>query len=102
TAVGAAGGALGIGLSPRFTGGKATTADTRFLLYGRLIVVQDRAGAAILGEQRIAAVAGQVQVERLIGLSLGVAIADDRDGFRRLAGIEGQRAGLGDIVTVTR
>jgi len=55
----------------------------------RSIVVQDGADAAILGEQRIAAVAEQVQVERLVGLLLAVAVDDNRDRLRRLAGVEG-------------
>ena len=59
----------------------------------RSIVVQNRAEAAVLGEQRIAAVAEQVQVERLVGLLLAVALDFDGDGLRRLAGSEGQRAG---------
>src|SRR5262245_48082902 len=43
------------------------------------IVVQDRADAAVLREQRIAAVAEQVQVEGLIGpFVLGVALDVDR------------------------
>src|SRR5438034_8996711 len=78
----------------------ATTAGMRLLLYGRLIVVEDRAEAAILGEQRIAAVAEQVQVERLVGLLLVVALDFNRDRLRRLAGVEGQRAGPGDVVAV--
>src|SRR5947208_112390 len=45
----------------------------------RSIVVQDRADTAILGEQRIAAVAEQVQVERLVGLLLAVAVDGNRD-----------------------
>src|SRR5438105_15092187 len=66
----------------------------------RSIVIQDRTGAAILGEERIAAVAEQVKVERLVGLLLAVTVDDDRDGPRRLAGCEGQRAGFGDVVLV--
>src|SRR5437867_142154 len=65
-----------------------------------LIVVQDRAEAAVLGEQRIATVAEQVQVEGLVGLPLAVAVDFDRDGLRRLAGGEGQRAGLDDVVAI--
>jgi hypothetical protein len=49
-------------------------------------VVQDRAEAAVLGEQRIATVAEEVQVERLVGLLLAVALDFDGDGLRRLAG----------------
>src|SRR5215831_3016551 len=64
--------------------------------------VQDCAEAAVLGEQRIAAEPEQVEVERLVGLLLVVALDFDGDGFRRLAGGEGQRAGLGDIVLVAR
>jgi hypothetical protein len=52
----------------------------------RSIVIQDRADATILAEQRIAAVAEQVQVERLVGLLLVVALDFDRDRLRRLAG----------------
>ena len=48
------------------------------------IVVQDRADAAALGEQRIAAVVEQVGVEGLAGLLLGVAFSSDGDGPRRL------------------
>jgi len=50
------------------------------------IVVEDRADATILGEQRIAAVAEQVQVERLVRFLLAVALDFDRDRLRRLAG----------------
>src|SRR5258708_4454017 len=64
----------------------------------RSIVVQNRADAAVLGEQRIAAITEQVEVERLIGLLLAAAFDFDRDRLRRLAGGEGQRTGLGDIV----
>src|SRR5436305_87500 len=52
----------------------------------RSVVVQDRADAAILGEQRAAAVAEQIQVEVLVGLLLAVAVDDDRDRLGRLAG----------------
>src|SRR5262249_2678755 len=60
----------------------------------------DRADAAVLREQRVAAVAEQVEEERLVGLLLAVAVDDDGDGLRRLAGGEGQRAALGDVVVV--
>src|SRR2546425_1154833 len=53
------------------------------------IVVQDRAEAAVLGEQRIAAVADEVEVECLVGLSLAVALDFDGNRLRRLAGGEG-------------
>jgi len=66
------------------------------------VVVQDRVEAAALREQGITAQAKQVEVERLVGLLLAVALDDDRDGLRRLAGGEGQRAGLGDVVAVAR
>jgi hypothetical protein len=52
---GAAGETFGVLLSPGFTGGMATTVDMTLLLYGRSIVVQDRADATIHNEQRIAA-----------------------------------------------
>src|SRR5262249_1970946 len=64
------------------------------------IVVQDRAGAAALGEQRLAAVAEQVEVEVLAGLRLAVALDLDRNCLRGLARGEGQRPGLGDVVAV--
>jgi hypothetical protein len=68
----------------------------------RSIVVQDRAEAAVLGEQRIAAAAEQVEVERLVGLLLAVALDFDGDCLRRLAGGEGQRAGLDEVIAVAR
>ena len=68
----------------------------------RSIVVQDRAQAAVLCEQRVAAEPKQVEVERLVGLLLAVALDLDGDGLRRLAGGEGQRAGLGDVVAARR
>src|SRR5262249_32655434 len=40
------------------------------------VVVQDRAEAAVLGEQRIAAQVEQVQIERLVGLTLVVALVN--------------------------
>src|SRR5688572_504234 len=66
------------------------------------IVVDDRADATVLGEQRIAAESIQVQVERLVGLLLAIPLDFDRDRLRRLAGGEGQRAGPGDVVVVSR
>src|SRR5262245_52511045 len=48
---------------------------------------------------RAAAIVEQVQVERFVGLLLVVALALNRDGLRRLAGGEGQRAGLGDVIS---
>src|SRR5262249_6333432 len=64
------------------------------------IVVQDRAEAAVLREQRIAAEAEKVEVERLVGLLLGVALDLDGDGLAGLAWLEGQRAGLRDVIAV--
>src|SRR5262249_46126556 len=66
------------------------------------IVVQDRAEAAVPGEQCVAAELEQVQVERLVGLLLAVALDLDGDGLRRLAGGEGYRAGPGGVVGVAR
>ena len=66
------------------------------------IVVQDRADATLLGEERIAAVAEQIQVKRFMGLPLAIALDFDGNRLRRLAGGEGQRAGLGDVVAVAR
>src|SRR5262245_31508418 len=48
------------------------------------IVVQDRADAAALGEQRVTAIAKQVQVKRLVGLLLAVALDFDGDRLGRL------------------
>jgi hypothetical protein len=62
----------------------------------RSIIVQDRADAAILSEQRIAAIAEQIEVERLVGLLPAVPLDLDGDGLRRLAGGKGQRAGLSE------
>src|SRR5437773_5032004 len=56
----------------------------------RSIVVQDRAEAATLGEQRVAAVTEQVQVERLLRFLLRVAVYHDGDSLGGLAGGEGQ------------
>ncbi len=72
----------------------------RFSGGGLLIIVHDRAEAPILGEQRVAAIAEQVQVERLVALSLAVTLDLDCDRFRRLARGEGDRACLGDVVAV--
>src|SRR5262245_43882433 len=55
------------------------------------IVVEDRAEAALPGEQRVAAEPEQVQEERLVRLLLAVALDFDGDGLGRLAGGEGQR-----------
>ena len=63
-----------------------------------LILIQYRADVALLSEQRIAAVAEQIQVERLVGLPLAVAFDLDGDGFGRLAWEKGDRPGLGDVV----
>src|SRR5262245_16223041 len=62
--------------------------------------VQDRVEASVPGEQRVAAEPEQVEVERLLGLLLAVAVDDDRDRLGRLAGGEGQRASLGDVTVV--
>src|SRR5262249_40643250 len=63
------------------------------------VVVEDRADAAQLGEQRVAAVAELVQAERLVGLPLAVAPDSDGDGLARLIqGDDGQRAGCGGVV----
>src|SRR5262249_7715920 len=96
----AAGEALGVVFSSGFTGGMATPADIRLLREGRSVIVADRPDATILGEQRIAAVVEQVQVEVLVGLLLVIAVDDDGDGLRRFTGVEGHGAGLGDIVAV--
>src|SRR6185503_10651051 len=64
---------------------------------GASVVVEGRAGAAVLGEQRMAAVADQVQEKHLVGLFLAVGLDLDRDGLRRLARGEGQRAGPGEV-----
>src|SRR5262245_12983496 len=66
----------------------------------RSVVVMDRTVAAVLGEQRVAAVAEQVEVERLVGLLLAVTLDFDGDGLPCLTRGEGQRAGMGDVVVV--
>jgi hypothetical protein len=68
----------------------------------RLIVVEDRPDATTLGEQRVGAIPGQLEVEVLVGFLLAVPLDNDRDRLRRLAGREGQRPGPGDIVAVAR
>src|SRR5262245_51814055 len=67
--------------------------------HSRSVVVQNRAGAAALGEQRVRTVAEQVEVEVLVGLLPAVPLHFDGDGLRRLAGGEGRRAGLSDLVS---
>src|SRR5262245_20080797 len=68
----------------------------------RSFVAEDRADAAILRDNRVDAGAEQVQIERLVGLLLVVALDLDRDGLRRLTGEERQRAGFGRVVVVAR
>src|SRR5262249_37136827 len=68
----------------------------------RSIVIPDRAHATAPGEQRIAAVAEQIDAERLVRLPLAIAVDRDRDRLGRLAGGKGQRPGLCDVVVVTR
>src|SRR5262249_18449841 len=102
TAAGAAGEALGVLGSPRLTDSTATTAGMWLLRQRRSIVVENRAHAALPFEHRIAAVAEEVQVERLVDLPLAVAPDVDRDRLGRLAGCEGQCAGPGDVVAARR
>ena len=83
------------GLRPTTAGGRIGSGFA-----AQSIVVQDRAEATTLGEQRIAAARELVEVERLIGLLLAVALDFDGDRLHRLARGEGQRAGLGDVVVV--
>src|SRR5262249_48958723 len=52
------------------------------------IIVEDGGEATALREQGVAAVPEQVEVERLVGLPLAVALDLDGDGCRRLAGGE--------------
>ena len=65
----------------------------------RSIVVQDRADTAVLGEQRITAVAEQVEIKHFVRLLLAVALDFDCNGLRRLAvgttGVRGQESGVG-------
>ena len=56
------------------------------------VVVEDGAGAAALGEQRVATVAEQVQVEVLDRLLPVVALDLDCDGLGGLAGGESDRS----------
>jgi hypothetical protein len=53
----------------------------------RSVVVQDRADAAFLDQQRIAAVVEQVQVKRLVGLSLAIAVDHGLPAARRTLGL---------------
>src|SRR5947207_1015470 len=62
----------------------------------------ERSDPATLGEQRVAAVAEQVEEEVLVHLLLVVALHFDRDRLGRLAGGEGQCAGPGNVVLVAR
>ena len=60
----------------------------RFVDMPESVIVEDRAEAAILGEQGIVRqgpIAEQVQVERLVGLLFAVALDFDGDGLARLA-----------------
>src|SRR4051812_13543061 len=67
-----------------------------------IVVVQDRADAAVPGEQRVAAEPEQVQIERLVRLPLVVALDLNRDRLRGLAGREGECAARGRVVTARR
>src|SRR4051794_5467096 len=87
-------------IPPAVTARNPRAADDAGIV-GLSIVIEDRAGAAAPGEQGVAAVAEQVQVERFIRLLLAVAVDNNGDGLGRLAGGESQRAGLGDVVAVT-
>jgi hypothetical protein len=49
----------------------------------RTVIVQDRGDPALVGEQRIAAVAEQVHVERLVRVILAVVLDFDGDGRRQ-------------------
>src|SRR5262245_28188154 len=71
-------------------------------LESALIIVQDRPEAQRVQEQGVAAGPEQFDAECLVGLLLAVALDLDGDGLRRLAGDEGQRAGLGDEVAIAR
>src|SRR5262245_43201100 len=86
--------------APRGLSGQHLRAWTPPAALNRSIVVQDGADATILGEQRVAAEPEQVERERLVGLLLAVALDFDGESLRYLAGGEGQRAGLGDLVGV--
>ena len=63
----------------------------------RAVVVGDRAGADAIG-QRGARRIGEHNGKALVGLDDGVADRRDLDALRRLAGREGERPRLGDIV----
>jgi hypothetical protein len=54
----------------------------------RSIVVQDRADAAILGEQRIAPVAEHIQLELLVGFLPAVALEFDPAAVLKEQGTE--------------
>jgi hypothetical protein len=51
--------------------------------HARSVIVQDRADAARVGEQRIAAVAEQVEVEGLVRVLLAVVLDFDGEGRRQ-------------------
>ena len=62
-------------------------------LVGGSVIVEDRAGAAAPGEERIGAVIEQVQVEDLLRLLLLVPDDDNGDGLGRFAGGKEQSPG---------
>src|SRR5436309_1805320 len=70
----------------------------RFSASERSVIIQNRAEAAVLGEQRIAAVAEQVDVEGLVRSRQAIAVDRYGDGLAGLAGGEGQRASRGPVV----
>jgi hypothetical protein len=52
---------------------------------GGSAVIQYRADATAFVEHRVAAVAGQIEVERLVRFLLAIAVDKDGDRIRRLA-----------------
>jgi hypothetical protein len=66
--------------------------------HDRSVIIQDRPNAAPLVEQRVAAVAEEVQVVELVGFPVAVAVDLDRDRLARLARQEGQRAAGRQVV----
>ena len=71
-------------------------------LFHGSIVVQNRPRPPAVEEHGVRRQVAQIDEELLVGLLLAVALDFDGDGLRRLAGGEGQRAGLGDVVVVAR
>src|SRR6185437_10681267 len=69
---------------------------------GSDIVVDDGTDALGMRDRGAIGRPGEVDVESFVGLDLGVAIDDDRDGLAEVALSEVQNVGLADIVFIGR